>query len=306
MLPFDADYIVRSLAAGFSFRHNEFLYMASLLDNPLINKELLSRLRSRKVTPLNRFMGIFSIAVLILSLYAFVLYTVLISQKDFPERADILLGILILGIQLPLLILIAPSAASGSITMEREQQTWNALLLSRLSSREIVTGKLLSSLIPVLLFLILFLPLNLICFFLSYFSTSSPLPPSAAFLMQLVLFATAFFYVTLSLYASWRVRRTFQASSAALSAIIMQVIGTFILFGLWSAATGISRADDGFNLLWFNPFFVMSQLSSHDSLEDTRGIYEAIFYLIYTTALSFFMLWHMTRRLSRGPRELEQ
>lgn len=65
------------------------------------------------------------------------------------------------GIQFLLICLITPSVAANAITQEKEQQTWDMLLFTRLTPSEIILGKLTARMALIVFLLVLFLPVNL-------------------------------------------------------------------------------------------------------------------------------------------------
>jgi ABC-type transport system involved in multi-copper enzyme maturation permease subunit len=119
--------------------------------NPVLRKDILGLLRLRRVA---------SIQVL------FVVVLGLLVLTTWPQQGivslasrgqdSLLLG-LMLG-QLALLVLFVPGIAAGSITSEREQGTLEMLYASRLSTAQLILGKLLSALGYPLLLLVSGLP----------------------------------------------------------------------------------------------------------------------------------------------------
>ena len=65
----------------------------------------------------------------------------------------------VVGIELLLIIFIAPSFTSGAITGERERQTYDLLRTTLLATPSFITGKLESSLGYILLLLLAAIPL---------------------------------------------------------------------------------------------------------------------------------------------------
>ena len=70
-----------------------------------------------------------------------------------------ILYVVVLTIEVVLLCLFVPSAAGGSIAGERERQTLDILLSSRMTVREIVTGKLLSCISMAMLLVVTSIPI---------------------------------------------------------------------------------------------------------------------------------------------------
>src|SRR5207248_1248193 len=120
-------------------------------------KELLMRLRLRQV-PLAAKIGI---GVVILGLLAFFYGTIGKALLDNPrEDAGRTAWGWCIAIQYTLVCLIAPIITANCITQEKEQQTWEMLIFTRLKPGEIILGKLLARLAVVLLLLALFLPMT--------------------------------------------------------------------------------------------------------------------------------------------------
>ena len=110
--------------------------------NPVYRNELKMSARSMQIPVLAViFNSILSVVTLI------VLYSIrqgYIRNGSAPYSYMMLLYVVVLTIEVVLLCLFVPSAAGGSIAGERERQTLDILLSSRMSVGEIVMGKLLS------------------------------------------------------------------------------------------------------------------------------------------------------------------
>jgi len=208
-------------------------------------------------------------------------------------------AILVVGVQTTLMLLLGPSIAAGSITLEREQQTWNALLLSRLSAREIVAGKYVVALIAPLLMLLVFAPLDLCAAY------RGQVPLGVVLISGVMLVAGSLFYTAFALYCSWAQRRTHQASAAAFGGVATMAVGTGLLFVLWAVAVSTGRRDpepENFVPMWLNPYMPLVMAISPDDRNYVPAIVNITFCLLGT-----LILWTaMTRRLNHGPGELEQ
>jgi ABC-type transport system involved in multi-copper enzyme maturation permease subunit len=273
-------------------------------ENPILAKEMRSRLRSRKQSKSNRIASAVCITIVVGLLYYLGFVTLFDSSATYRGRD--LYGISVIGFQITLLALITPSLASGSITQEREQQTWNALLLSRLTRSEIVLGKYIACLLPVLAILALFVPMDLIAAYVGEIGLAKFI------LSHLLLLSTALFYTAISLYFSWASRRTFVATTTALSTILFLVIGTVLLYGLWSMVqpNRYGRAESFFPL-WVNPYFTMPTLlfsDNYGSQQTVRGenITIALTNIFFCLTGTVLLLGRAMFRLAKGPKELEQ
>ena len=269
--------------------------MGIFTENPILAKEMRSRFRSRKQTKANRVASVVCVGVVVCLLYYLGLASLFSPQSGFHGRD--LYGISVVGFQITLLILLTPSLASGSITQEREQQTWNALLLSRLTASEIVLGKYAACLLPVLAMLALFLPIDIIA------TVVGGIGFAKFIVSHLLVLGTAVFYTAISLYFSWKSRRTFIATTSSLSIILFLVIGTLLLSGLWQMANvGRAVRFEAFVPMWLNPYYAMADLLQEN---DSHPVI-AMTNILVSFIGSALLLWRATRRLTKGPKELEQ
>ena len=127
--------------------------------NPILKRELKTLLRAR-VT--------FGLAVVYLVLLAALVWWMWPREGIFSLAAQASRSIVLVFTmtQLLLVILYAPAFAASALTSEREQNTFELLFASLLRPRQIVVGKLWSSILCLLLFVVLSLPLFATCFFL--------------------------------------------------------------------------------------------------------------------------------------------
>ncbi len=136
--------------------------MKSLVLNPILAKELRSRMRNWK-SPL-----MISLYLLLLGLITLAYYWM--QQKrgfysGFGPDVGPQIFIVLSVFQLLLLSFVTPALTAGVINGERERQTFDLLLCTRLSSASIVLNKLLASIGYILLLLIASLPVFAIVYF---------------------------------------------------------------------------------------------------------------------------------------------
>jgi ABC-2 type transport system permease protein len=270
--------------------------MGVLFENPVLSKEVRSRLRARRQSKASRVAAYVVVAFVVGILYYYGL-TALFSSGSSQANGEGLYIFFTLGIELTLILFLIPSLAAASITQEREQQTWNALLLSRLTPGEIVFGKFFASLLPALIILALFFPLKL----LGAYIGGIPLP--RYLFSNALLLATVGFFSAVSLFWSWRCRRTFVATSASFGTVLFFVIGTFILFGLFTvAASRQSVSPEEFPPLWVNPYMAMWWIVENRGDNLPVGLTCLVLYLMGALVSLLFV----ARRLAHGAKELEQ
>jgi hypothetical protein len=131
--------------------------IAWLIDNPLVTRQGRVQLRSRR-------------AVLTVVLYpcalagAGVLALATRGAGPATEHARRQAVFLPVALQLGLVLVLGPSLAAGAIAGERQGRTFDLLVLSRLSSVQIVYGKLVGSLLYLVPLIVASVPLVLAMF----------------------------------------------------------------------------------------------------------------------------------------------
>jgi ABC-type transport system involved in multi-copper enzyme maturation permease subunit len=206
------------------------------------------------------------------------------------------------GFQTALAVLLSVTVTSGVITLEREKQTWNALLLSRLTSWEIVWGKLLGSVVPVLSLQLIFIPILIMAALKGGVSLGSIIEAEV-----LVVFCT-FFYGIIGMFFSWLCRRTQLAAASAMSTVMISIVASPVLLALWQNLTSSYQSKpETFIPLWTNPFYVMLQITG---IESTSGVQAwqsvgiPLFFYITSAFVGWLLSVVMLRRLSDGPPEM--
>ncbi len=131
---------------------------------------------------------------------------------------------------------LAPSATAGSISMEREKQTLELLVVTPISSLAIVLGKLVSALIYVWLLIAASIPLTAIVF------VYGGVAPEDVVRGYLVLIVTALGFGALGLLASSLVKRTQAATAISVFSVLFVSIGTVFLLIFWQA---MASTDNG-------------------------------------------------------------
>lgn len=133
-------------------------------------------------------------------------------------------------------VFLAPSATAGAISLEREKQTLELLIVTPISSLAIVVGKLLSALIYVWLLIAASIPLTAVVF------VFGGVAPEDVVRGYLVLVVTALGFGAMGLFASSLVRRTQAATAISIFAVLFLSIGTVFLLVFWQV---MARSDDG-------------------------------------------------------------
>ena len=135
------------------------------------------------------------------------------TAGTFDWGVETIGGIMVV-MQVALIILLTPSLSAGLISNERETRGWQLLQMTPLSTTRIVTGKLASVFLPLLLILCATLPGYLVMIYIE---------PGMTFQVQrvvLCLAATAGFAMLLSAATGCLFRRTATATAAAYAVLL--------------------------------------------------------------------------------------
>ncbi len=197
--------------------------------NPVLRREAITTMRNWKTY------GALAIFLIITALGVnFFVYVSMFQNYNlsFDPENMVVLYIVLASIQMGLVMLMAPAVAAGSISGERERQTLDLLLVTKMSSFSIVMGKLMASLMYILLLIVGSLPIFGIAF---YFGSVSVLQILELFLFVLV---SACMVGAVSVYFSCVFKKTI--TSIVLMYLVIGVLcfGTLLLLGfLFISAT---------------------------------------------------------------------
>ena len=130
-----------------------------MFGNPVLRKELLLRMRFRqgKAAQIAALLGI---VFLVGIFHYYVLAWMLNDRNGFTGRG---VWYIVIGLQYILICMIAPVVTANAITQEKEQQTWEMLVFTRLLPKQLIVGKLIARLMPIALIILLGMPLAVIC-----------------------------------------------------------------------------------------------------------------------------------------------
>lgn len=260
------------------------------------SKELRGRMRGRRA------FVVVTIYLLLLSAFAFGIYTYLRQQADlgqigvfpgmpgrpidFPQPTftgtaglsatighALFSGLLL--VETMLVLVLAPAFTSGAISMEREKQTLDMLVTTPLSTLGMVVGKLLSALVYVLLLIVASIPLASLVF------VFGGVGPEDLVRGYVFLFALAFGMGAVGLFISALVRRTQTATVLTYVVVLALTFGSvavhkFLMVTTTPTPTGnvivSPRHKAPEALLYLNPFVANMDLvcttvpgSFHDS-----------------------------------------
>lgn len=209
--------------------------------NPVLRREAITTMRSWKTyAALVLFVGI---ATLGAGLY---IHTAMYYNYNlsFDPSDMIWMYVLLAAVQMGLVMLTTPAIAAGSISGERERQTLDLLLVTKMSPLSIILGKLMSSLAYILLLVVAMLPVFAIIF---YFGSISVIQ-----LLQLFLFVlcNSCMVGAVSVFLSCRFKKT-----------ITSIVFMYLIIGLLCFGTLIAWMFAMFSYQNTNDQFIPLSLS---------------------------------------------
>jgi ABC-type transport system involved in multi-copper enzyme maturation permease subunit len=195
-----------------------------LVDNPVLQRELLTNLRAPRAFVL---MLVYQIALAAVILIAYP-RDVRIDLSRESASAQRLVDFFFVG-QFAIASLMAPSFTAGSITGEKERKTYEMLLASPLRPWVIVSGKLIAALTHLVVLIIGSLPIIMLCLPLGGVSIYELLAAYMGLVFAIFLFGS------ISIFCSSYFKRT--SSSLVVSYVFILpilLIGVFAWLGLSS------------------------------------------------------------------------
>lgn len=191
-----------------------------LTDNPVALKELRGRMRgARAFIVLTVFLMMLGAFTSLMYVAAAESSTNVSGQVSTGEIGRTLFGGIV-AIEMVLVSFIAPAFTAGAISGEREHQTFELLQTTLLPHYSLIMGKLMSSMLYVLLLLLSAIPLQSIAFFFGGVAGTEII------LSLVILTVTAMLFSTIGIYFSSRSKRTLSAS------LLTYSFAAFITFGL--------------------------------------------------------------------------
>lgn len=199
--------------------------------NPVLRREATTSLRSWK----NYAVLTFYLSMMTLGAGIFFYTSVYESYNfGFDPQNSVYLYVVLAAIQMALVVLSVPALTGGSISGERERQTLDLLLVTKMSPLSIVIGKLLSSMAFVLLLIVSTLPVFSVVFYFGSVGIGS--------LLTMICFTltTAFMLGGISIFFSCVYKRT------VISIMLVYIITGVLCFGtlIWVALPLMIRGNE--------------------------------------------------------------
>lgn len=194
-------------------------FAQKLMGNPILAKELKGRMRGRQgFIILAAYLSLISLVIAGLYFYSTDGVNMSRANPDSLQEMGKLIFSMVVMFEFLMIGLIGPALTSGAISSERERQTFDLLRTSLLSSRDLVMGKLLTTVTYLMLLVLAALPLQSLVFFLGGVGFGEMI------ISLIMLTATAFLFCTLGLYFSAIARRTIIATVLSYTSILLPSI----------------------------------------------------------------------------------
>lgn len=207
--------------------------------NPVLVKEIRTRMRG------NRAFVVISAHLLTIGLIILLAYTLYASSMSDYNRIEerrnlgkVLFGLLI-SLELVVISFTAPALTSGTISSEREHQTFDLLQVTLLKPRALVLGKYISSLVFIFLLLFTAIPLQSPAFLVGGVRVQE-------LILGVVILATcAVTFCAVGIFFSSVFKRTLISTVSSYAFAIFMVFGAPLL-GLFFVAFAANSLSDLF------------------------------------------------------------
>jgi ABC-type transport system involved in multi-copper enzyme maturation permease subunit len=221
--------------------------------NPIVVKELRSRMRG------GRFFALLTGFLVLLGLLSYALYriagaTVGVMQAGLlsPTIGQMLFTGLAF-FELLVILFITPALTAGTISQERENQTYELLMATPLAPQTLLWGKLISTLSYIFLLILAAVP------FASLVFVFGGVAPGDMVKALIVLGVTAVTFGVIGLFFSAWMGRTARAAVLSYGVLLVFAVGTVFLFVLWGV---LRNSIPPRAILLLNPFSGMASVLS--------------------------------------------
>jgi ABC-2 type transport system permease protein len=213
--------------------------------NPVLVKEIRTRMRG------NRAFVLISAHLLVIGgiiLVTYMLYTASLNDYNRLEErrmlSKVLFGLLV-SLEMVMISFTAPALTSGTISAEREHQTFELLQVTLLKPTTLVSGKYISSLFFILLLLFTAIPLQSPAFLVG------GVLPQEIIIGTLILVVSAVTFCAVGIFFSSLFKRTLASTVASYAFAIFMVFGLPLLGVLFLAlfSSFLSQIFSNFSLL---------------------------------------------------------
>ncbi len=261
-----------------------------MCENPVFVKEIKSKFRGRMNPRMLLLLGFLVLAIIVWGHWQAISFV-----ASFPSRGTTAVlwwsAFTILAV---IIWIIGPGIAANAISQEREQHTWEMLLCTLLTPREIILGKLAARAMPLVALFVIFLPFLVYCF------PSSGLQPSQLLHGLALLICWGFFLSSAGLYTSWASRHSRVATALAYLIAFIPIIGVVAVNSAISIA-GNRWVDTP--IWWLSPFRAGQALFQLPTDADSASAVLAFHLFVYASigaVLVAGMILGMRRKVGDG------
>lgn len=224
-------------------------------NNPILHKEMRGRMRgARSMIGITAFTALLGMVIL-------VIYGTMTSisgplQLDALRTLGRTIFFTVYGLELIVVCVVTPAQTAGTISHEKEQQTYDLLRTTLLSARDLVLGKLLAALSYILLLIFAALPLQSIALIFG------GLTASEIIISQMILILTALAFGSMGIYFSSWITKTRIATGAAqfTSLSIVALIPILLVYLVFFTETRftLSSQSDLVQVLFFGVVWLVA------------------------------------------------
>lgn len=231
--------------------------------NPVYQKELKLRVRSYRFAWT---VFLYNLLLIGIALFGFEI-AFNVKWNNYVDYSRVTwIYLILICLEMMMVVFMVPAYTAGSIAGEREKQTLDILLTTVMTSRQIILGKLLSSISMVLLLIISSLPALSIIFTIGGISLVD------LFQFVGVSCIIALFIGSIGVLASVMYKKTVQATVFSFGMVLLLCIGTIAVVGViyllqqmyyWNVMNGEGTSPDvawTVLLLLFNPVVTMGEM----------------------------------------------
>lgn len=224
--------------------------------NPVLRREAQTSLRNWKI-----FAAITVYVSLIAGAAGIFIWGNLYSSytNGFDPKTTVMMYAILSGFQLGLILITVPALTAGSISGERERQTLDLLLITKMSPFAIIFGKLISSLGIVILMILSTVPIFAIIFYFGGLSLLSLLG------MTLFLLVVACMVGSISIFFSTIFKKT-----------VVSMVLVYLLIGILTGGTMIA-------------FLIYSELA-YEIYDSGPGFFSVLVFLTANPGVGFFSI----------------
>ncbi|EGG92174.1 hypothetical protein HMPREF0491_00201 [Lachnospiraceae oral taxon 107 str. F0167] len=246
--------------------------------NPIYEREHRVSTRSLKLSMAILIFNFIVAAVTLIEMNEVVDYARKTSIIDYTSFLQIFK--IVIFLPAILLIFVAPSFISGSISDERQRGTLEILLTTKMTARSIVFGKFLSLFASIMLILVSQLPIMAILFLYGGISVLDIIKLVINFVVFVILI------ISMGIFCSSIAVKTSVATALVYSTVLGLFVGTLVLYFL-AANSFMMNENNSLGILFirfskfvllFNPLVSMDFLLSKIMGEDSSDILVSLFW----------------------------